>query len=214
MSTGLRVRQPFAGAFGVLLLLSAYLGLSTSKIPSYGQSDKGLHFVTFFLLTTAFYWIIETTRRRAIHLTLLAVTAGLSIGSEVVQAFLPNDRDFDPFDIAANVVGSSCALLLCSWYHKRMLERKRKNKTYDIVPGEATEDADVELGEGPGLGAQESGVVDAQAGGGAAKVTDVTQELNEWDENEEDYWEDEGAETAKAAAGVGGQEDSSKKRAE
>ncbi|KAI5361575.1 hypothetical protein Slin14017_G083080 [Septoria linicola] len=206
MPAGLRVRKPFAGAFAALLLASAYLGLSTSKIPTYGQSDKGLHLVTFFLLTTTFYWILETTRRRAIHLTLLTVTAGLSIGSEVVQALLPNGREFDPFDILANVVGSTGALLLSSWYHKRMLERKRKNKTYDIVPGE--EDVDVELGEGPGLGAQESGVTDAQANGGAVKSTDVTQELDNWDENEED-WEEEGAE-----AGNKAEDAPSKKRAD
>lgn len=158
------------------------------------------------MLKTTFYWILETTRRRAIHLTLLTVTAGLSIGSEVVQALLPNGREFDPFDILANVVGSTGALLLSSWYHKRMLERKRKNKTYDIVPGE--EDVDVELGEGPGLGAQESGVTDAQANGGAVKSTDVTQELDNWDENEED-WEEEGAE-----AGTKAGEEPSKKRAD
>jgi len=35
----------------VLSLAAAYLGLSTQKLPQYGQSDKGLHFITFFLLT-------------------------------------------------------------------------------------------------------------------------------------------------------------------
>lgn len=37
----------------MLLLVSAYLGLSTQKIPQYGQSDKGLHFIAFFLLTVS-----------------------------------------------------------------------------------------------------------------------------------------------------------------
>lgn len=46
----------------MLLLLSAYLGLSTSKIPSYGQSDKGLHFVTFFLLTVSGYLSCDSDR--------------------------------------------------------------------------------------------------------------------------------------------------------
>ncbi|KAI7050972.1 hypothetical protein KC352_g45716, partial [Hortaea werneckii] len=97
-----QIRQPFAASFALLILASAYLGLSTQKIPQYGQSDKGLHFVTFFLLTLTFYWIIETSRRRVVHLTLLVCTAGLGIGSEFVQAFLPNGRDFDPYDILAN----------------------------------------------------------------------------------------------------------------
>ncbi|RMX93414.1 hypothetical protein D0867_14212 [Hortaea werneckii] len=211
----------------------AYLGLSTQKIPQYGQSDKGLHFVTFFLLTTVtivlnvethatvpsqeltdarkqltFYWILETSRRRVVHLTLLVCTAGLGIGSEFVQAFLPNGRDFDPYDILANVVGSALALGLCSWYHKRMLERRRKNKHYDIVPGEEGDlereegrERDVELGEGVGAGhnlqEQETGTVPANANGqtsaGAeqAKGTNVTEELDNWDENEEDWDDDE-----------------------
>lgn len=71
----IRVRKPFAGkqtylrasccivakltippaAFVVLCLISAYLGLAPNKIPQYGQSDKGLHFVTFFILTVSSY---------------------------------------------------------------------------------------------------------------------------------------------------------------
>lgn len=139
------------------------------------------------------------------HITLLICTAGLGIGSEVVQGLLPNGRNFDPFDILANVVGSALALLMCSWYHRRMLERRRKNKHYDIVPGEDDNSADqdiggerdVELGEGLGhsLNEQEVGSVPADANGQAgaeatqSKVTNVTEELDNWDENEED-WED------------------------
>ncbi|CAK4032307.1 related to domain [Lecanosticta acicola] len=214
----MRIRTPFAASFGVLLFASAYLGLTTEKIPSYGQSDKGLHFVSFFLLTLTFYWILETSRRRVIHLTLLFCTAGLAIGSEVAQALLPNGRDFDPFDILANVVGSTCALLLSSWYHKRMLERRRKNKHYDIVAGdeegEVDPERDVELGEGVGLGNQETGSVPADTNGQAsagAKSTNVTEELDNWDENDED-WEEEGAEAAKVVAGVSGEEEADSKK--
>ncbi|EMD00267.1 hypothetical protein BAUCODRAFT_119813 [Baudoinia panamericana UAMH 10762] len=209
----IHIRQPFAAAFGVLVLASAYLGLSTQKIPSYGQSDKGLHFITFFLLTLTFYWILETSRRRVIHLTLLICTAALGIGSEVAQALLPNGRAFDPFDILANVLGSALALVLCAWYHKRMLERRRKNKHYDIVPGEDADEeggeADVELGEGVGRGSlaeQETGGVPADANGQAAagapiKETNVSEELDNWDENEEDW--DDGAGTVDAAKADG-----------
>ena len=73
----IRVRKPFAGtcvqassrsltyiqhpanntfttaAFIALCLIAAYLGLTPNQIPQYGQSDKGLHFVTFFLLTVS-----------------------------------------------------------------------------------------------------------------------------------------------------------------
>jgi hypothetical protein len=40
-------------AFVALCLIAAYLGLTPNKIPQYGQSDKGLHFVAFFLLTVS-----------------------------------------------------------------------------------------------------------------------------------------------------------------
>jgi hypothetical protein len=159
----------------------------------------------------SFYWVFELPRRRCIHLTLITCTAGLGIGSEVVQGLLPNGRDFDPYDILANVVGSALSLSLCSWYHRRMLERKRKNKHYDIVPGdelpEGDEERDVELGE-VGVGAQETGVVREQASAGA--TVDVTRELDEWDENAED-WEEEGADGAKVTAGVSGEDDTKRR---
>lgn len=58
-------------------------------------------------------------------------------------------RHFDPFDILANLIGSAGALILCTWYHKRMLERKRQTRKYQPVPtGEdAGIDADVGAGE-------------------------------------------------------------------
>ena len=134
-----------------------------------------------------------------------------------MQAIIPNnDRVFDPFDILANVVGSALALFLSSWYHKRMLERRRKNKVYDIVPGdEPDEDVDVELGL---VREQETGVVPTDANGGlqtepGAKI-DVTEELDNWDENAEDW--DEGPSGSKAdeplKSPVQGGEDDAKKR--
>ena len=81
-----------------------------------------------------------------------------------------------------------------------MLERRRKNKHYDIVPGDEPADpVDVELGEGnfsAPHGEQETGTIpaesngNAQAAAGAAKPT-VSEELDNWDENAEDWEEDE-----------------------
>ena len=103
-----------------------------------------------------------------------------------------------------------------------MLERRRKNKHYDIVAGEDDEEGavpgegerDVELGEGVGLGSQETGSVPVDANGQAsagAKPTNVTEELDNWDENDED-WEEEGAEAAKVTAGVNEDEEPTRKR--
>ena len=148
-----------SGAFSFFLLGAAYLGLS-SGIQVAQVNDKVLHFVTFFILTLTFYWILDTTRRRNLNLTLLIVTFGLGLGSEVLQAFLPNGRQFDPLDIAANIVGSLLALGLCTIYHKRMLDRKRRARGYGVVTQDG-EEGDLELG------AQESRVTTEDVGEGS-----------------------------------------------
>ncbi|KAF6219263.1 hypothetical protein HO133_005088 [Letharia lupina] len=150
----MRVRINFACAFVLVLLGAAYLGLGSTQIPQ--VNDKVLHFLTFFLLTTAFYWILDTTRRRVLNFTLLVVTFGLGLGSEALQGLLPNGRQFDPLDIAANVVGSLLALGLCTLYHKRMLDRRRRAKGYSTVPQDG-EGQDLELG------GQETGTVEEDA---------------------------------------------------
>ncbi|CAD6569822.1 MAG: hypothetical protein ASARMPREDX12_003081 [Alectoria sarmentosa] len=150
----MRVRIAFACAFVLVLLGAAYIGLSSTQVPQ--VNDKVLHFLTFFLLTIAFYWILDTTRRRVLNFTLLVVTFGLGLGSEALQGLLPNGRQFDPLDIAANVVGSLLALGLCTLYHKRMLDRRRRAKGYSTVP-QGGDGEDLEMG------GQETGVVGKDA---------------------------------------------------
>lgn len=72
-----------------------------------------------------------------------------------------------------------------------MLERKRLAKQYQVVPGEE----DLELGEG--VGAQELGTVPVTA---AAPTLD--EEVENWDENLEDGWEED-EHTADSAEGEG-----------
>lgn len=78
---------------------------------------------------------------------------------------MPNGRSFDPINVAANILGSLSALALCSLYHKRMLDRRRRRKGYGIVPQDA-EGQDLELGPS---GAQETGVVDVGDGSSAGE---------------------------------------------
>jgi hypothetical protein len=73
----------------------------------------------------------------------------------------------------------------------RMLERKRLAKQYQIVSGEE----DVELGEG--VGAQESGTVAVPA-----PAPTLDEEVENWDENLEDGWEED-EHTADSAEGEG-----------
>jgi hypothetical protein len=81
------------------------------------------------------------------------------------------------------VVGSLGAVGLCGWYHRRMLDRRRKSRFGMTEGGE-----DVELGTGmgnhsehddDGLGPQESGVMSLE------------RELDQWDENAVDNWDTE-----------------------
>ncbi|OBT69095.1 hypothetical protein VE03_01394 [Pseudogymnoascus sp. 23342-1-I1] len=209
----MRIRLPFAGAFLVLLLGAAYLGLSSLQLALH-INDKALHFLTFFLLTLCFYWILDTSRRRTLNLTLSICTAFLGIGSEFLQALLPNGRDFDALDILANVLGSLAAVGLSTWYHKRMVERKRLRKNYSAVPGE---DGDMDLELGEGAGAQESGVVPGHT---APAAVSLEEEVDAWDENAEDTWEEEGEGSPEAEGGKtpsassGGDEGEGKKRAD
>jgi VanZ family protein len=180
------------GAFLFLVATAGYAGLSSLQVENIGVNDKVLHCITFFILTTCFYWILDTSRRRNLNFTLLVCTGILGIGSEFLQRVIPN-RTFDFYDIVANIVGSLGALALSSWYHMRMLERKRLAKHYQVVPGE--EEHDLELGEG--VGVQESGEITASA-------PTLDEEVDNWDENIEDAWDEEGQDiTTDSAEGDG-----------
>ncbi|KAI8631506.1 hypothetical protein F5Y19DRAFT_397808 [Xylariaceae sp. FL1651] len=177
----MRIRLPFAGVFFLLCLLAGYAGLSSLQLDT--TYDKALHAITFFILTTVFYWVIDTSRRRTLNLTLVVCTVILGVGSEFLQELLPNGRKFDLYDIVANVVGSLGALALCSWYHQRMLERKRQRRRYNAVPGEELDD--LELGEG--VGAQEEGILTADTE--HQRTTTLEEEVDNWDENAVDQWD-------------------------
>lgn len=197
----------------MLVLLAGYVGLSSLQLADTGLpiNDKVLHLLTFFALTVAFYWVVDTTRRRTLHLTLIVCTLGLGVGSEVLQAVLPNGRSFDVLDIIANLVGSLAALGLCAWYHKRMLERKRLRKYTAVPTGEEVGEGehDLELGEGPGIaggggagaGEHEEGVT--VSSNGAQRSTTLEEEVDNWDENAVDPWaEDETGDMGVSAPAV------------
>lgn len=167
----------------MLLLILAYAGLSSVQVDAH-VNDKVLHWFSFFLLTCIFYWIIDTNRRRTLNLTLMVCTLGLGVGSEFLQSVLPNGRNFDLFDIVANIVGSLMGVALCTWYHQRMMERRRLRRQYNAVPG--SDEADLELGEG-----HESGVVDGSTAGPSART--LEEEVDNWDENALDNWDDDDA---------------------
>ncbi|KAK0713093.1 hypothetical protein B0T26DRAFT_716376 [Lasiosphaeria miniovina] len=221
----MKIRLPFAGVFFLLLLLAGYAGLTTLQVDTH-INDKLLHLVTFFALTVAFYWIIDTNRRRTLNLTLVVCTLGLGVGSEFLQALAPLGRVFDILDLVANVVGSLVGLGLCSWYHKRMLERKRLRKHYNAVPGEDLGEEDLELGEGVAVstGDHEEGVTAAgPTSATGVRTTSLEHEVDNWDENAVDNWDDDdlGGDIGISSVGAGkdveanvGDHGGSKKRAD
>ncbi|KAA8893958.1 hypothetical protein FN846DRAFT_459709 [Sphaerosporella brunnea] len=149
----MRIRTPFAIAFLALCLLAAYLGFSNFHPP---VNDKFLHFITFLILTVCFYWVVDTSRRRVVNFTLGVCTLTGGVGSEFVQSVV-SSREFDPLDIVSNLIGSALGLLLCAWYHRRMLERRRLAKSYQSISTaedvefdqEAEELHDIEAGHPP-----------------------------------------------------------------
>lgn len=76
------------------------------------------------------------------------------------QLSLIQTRQFDPFHILANLIGSAGALILSTWYHKRMLERKRQARKYQPVPTGEDADTDADLGAGEEMEDLEAGGVE------------------------------------------------------
>jgi len=81
--------------------------------------------------------------------------------------------------------------VLCLWYHKRMMERKRIARTFELVPGEDPDDIDLELGEP--RESQENGII--------CEPT-IEQEVENWNE---DDWEVEGEPIASEDAAASGE---------
>lgn len=128
----MKVRVPFVVVFVILVILAGFLGLARSL---HFTHDKLLHFTVFFILALDFYWVFDATRKQCINLTGVVIGGAGGIGSEFVQTLLAApERQFDPLDILFNLIGCLCAILLCSWYHNRLLKRRR-NARYRILRG-------------------------------------------------------------------------------
>lgn len=128
----MRIRTPIFLLFLLACGLSALLGFARTDIIPSGH-DKVAHLVVFFVVTLLFYWSIDTVRKRAVAITLNTCCVAGAVGSEIVQHFATGgERKFDIYDLAANVLGSISALVLCYYYHGRLLAR-RKQQRYDRI---------------------------------------------------------------------------------
>lgn len=186
----------FPAIFVLELFVAGALGLFPQ--PELPVNDKIIHFLVFFVLTFTFYFLVDTTRRRQAQLT-VSTLVPLAVLSEIVQALLPNDRNFDLFDILANLLGSATSLTICSLYHKRTLERRRKSKDYALLQTDGGVDegeiGDLERDE------QELGMVDVEAAAAQSgrqiiiptepMTKSIQQELDTWDEHADDDWDED-----------------------
>ena len=137
----MRIRIPIALALVVASLGFLYLGLADLKLPY----DKAMHFGAFFLLTNLFYWSFDLPRRRMISVTFIVCTLLGGVISEIAQGYLAPTRQFDSKDIAANIAGSLIALGLSSFYHRRMLERRR-NARYQRLRSSLDGEVEAQVG--------------------------------------------------------------------
>lgn len=117
----------------------------------------------------------------------------------MVQGLLPNGRDWDPYDVLANVLGSLLAIGVAGWFHRRSTERRRAAKYSALATAEVDEEIELGVGAGShdlesGLGPQVNGIIAERTDSLGAPKKSVAEELDDWDEHaeDEDAWSDDG----------------------
>ncbi|VEU24316.1 DEKNAAC105617 [Brettanomyces naardenensis] len=121
----MRVRLRVLAGFVSSIVLAIYLGFADISLPH----DKFIHFGLFFVISLLFYWILDSKAISAWrNVAFIVCTLVGGIGSEYLQHFISPFRTFDPYDILANVLGSSAAILLSSVYQTQQLKKRRRHK--------------------------------------------------------------------------------------
>lgn len=105
--------------------MAGYLGFALIHL----HHDKLIHGVTFFILTVEVYFLFDTKNKslRTLKLiTFLTCTIAGSIVLEIIQNLINPSRIFDVFDIAFNMIGSLCGLILCIVIQSRIIKRSKQ----------------------------------------------------------------------------------------
>ena len=114
-------------AFITSLALSIYLGFALISL----KHDKLIHFVTFFILTTEFYFIFDTRNKslkKLRYITFIICTLVSGIALEIVQNLVNPSRVFDLNDIIANILGSLSGLGVTYAYSLVVIKKTRSQK--------------------------------------------------------------------------------------
>lgn len=143
------------------LIVLGLLGFHPKSSTWLPFNDKVLHFFCFFFATALFYaiWDIDSTTRRSsphfwrpmpLFLCVFVCFFVGGIGSEVVQSLLPY-KQFDIWDVVANLLGSSLGLWVSYWAEKRVrLDREVRSLYMPLDPEAYGDDLDGQYGEGDG----------------------------------------------------------------
>ncbi|MFA7387541.1 MAG: VanZ family protein [Thiohalobacteraceae bacterium] len=108
------------GAAGLLMLIADLSGRHIQDLSlRYPGSDKFIHFCTHLCFTVLGYWALRRywTWVRATHSLWLAGAASLLLGLfDESQQYFVGGRQFDLFDIAANLCGTATGMLLLAGF--------------------------------------------------------------------------------------------------
>lgn len=139
------IRKPFLYATLGLLPVLAILGFTPLALPI---NDKVLHFIAFALITITFFFSFDagdwSWNARA-----TAIICGCfgAVGSEFVQGLLPY-KQFDSFDIIANIAGHILALsgsiLVEIWLSRRSERAMYKSLSEDLEMNFELDDDEVD----------------------------------------------------------------------
>lgn len=125
-----QVRVLVLTIFALACVGALYLGLADLSLPH----DKVIHFSTFFILSTLFYWLFKTRYRYFASIsTFIICTICGSVVSEFLQHWVSPYRTFDKHDIIANLCGSFAAIIVSELY-RYFLHIDEQNTYYELVP--------------------------------------------------------------------------------
>lgn len=113
--------------FLISLCIAAYLGFALIEL----KHDKLIHFTTFFILTSEFYFIFDTkykSLKTLRYITFLTCTLCASLNLEIVQNMVNPERVFDFADVVYNFFGSLSGLLVSITLQTWRLKLARANR--------------------------------------------------------------------------------------
>ncbi len=102
-----------------LITILSLMPLQKLEIKAPTGTDKLIHIIMYFSLSTLLLWSYAYNRHQIAWIALLIILYGIVI--ELLQQYLPVNRDADIFDVLANIIG-----VLLGIFVQFLLKRKEK----------------------------------------------------------------------------------------